>query len=156
MTDSDLRSMFEHMLSLSDSERDQRLSELKLNNSDLHDHLRTLLNIDQEIAQAKQDVSMGGLGEPYPSMMIGPYRVLNLRSAGATGEVYECINIQSGEARVAIKVLRSHLIDAVSEHRFQQEKAALALSARPPFGEDCESQFFDVALLYPKSVTMSR
>lgn len=62
---------------------------------------------------------------------IGPYRVLGLLGHGGMGTVYEAEQLGPVKRRVAIKLVRSGLLDATGMARFDVERQAMARLQHP-------------------------
>ena len=143
MTSSDhfhrLEQLFHELSALDAADRQRKLQQIAIEDSQLHAELLHLLEPSTALARDEQQLdqiaSAGGiaasLSEPADPLEVGNYRLTKLLGEGGMGRVYLAEQSTPVRRTVALKLIRHGLNTPAARARFQAERQALALLDHP-------------------------
>ena len=158
-------SLFEGALDLAGEEREVYLQQ---NEEDpaLVNEARRMLEADERATSSfpkpliSQSVRAAWSPEAMVGREVGPYRIISFLAEGGMGTVFEAVQTQDVERRVALKIIKMGLDSQEVINRFESERQALALMNHPGIATIYETgvtqdrrPFFAMELVHGEAVT---
>jgi len=130
--------LFDEASALDPSEREAYLREACAGDEELFARMVRLLEADDATLLPIDAPALSQLTQAKTPETIGPYRILGVLGSGGMGVVYEAEQSQP-RRRVALKVLKSGLLDATDLRRFEHEAQVLGWLHHPGIAQIFEA-----------------